>query len=140
VRLADIVGVLPSSCNGEGRRASAKSSREVLIGPASFGIVGEARRRRHRAKGSVFAFAPTFSSRKHIAHKVWFNLPRETPLELRNKDDQTLYSEITTTRMVRILAAATTRRVREEGLNKSSFYGFRPTFARFRRNLCKMQI
>jgi hypothetical protein len=35
VRLADIVGVLPSSCNGEGRRAPAKSSREVLIGPAS---------------------------------------------------------------------------------------------------------
>jgi hypothetical protein len=35
VRLADIVKVLPSSRNGEGRRAPVKSSREVLIGPAS---------------------------------------------------------------------------------------------------------
>jgi hypothetical protein len=34
-RLADIVGVLPSSCNGEDRGASAKSSRKVLIGAAS---------------------------------------------------------------------------------------------------------
>jgi hypothetical protein len=35
VRLADIVGVLPSTCNGEERRAAAESSPEVLIGPTS---------------------------------------------------------------------------------------------------------
>jgi hypothetical protein len=35
VRLADIAGVLPSSCNGEERRAATESSREVLFGPAS---------------------------------------------------------------------------------------------------------
>jgi hypothetical protein len=35
VRLADIVGVLPSSCNGEERRAATESSPEVLIGLAS---------------------------------------------------------------------------------------------------------
>jgi hypothetical protein len=34
VRLADIIGVWPLSRDGEERRAPAKSSREVLIGPA----------------------------------------------------------------------------------------------------------
>jgi hypothetical protein len=45
-----------------------------------------------------------FSSRKHIAYKVWFNLLRETVHELRNKDDQAPYTRITTTWMVRALA------------------------------------
>jgi hypothetical protein len=58
--------------------------------------------------------------------------------ELRNKDDQAPYPEITTTWMVRDLAAAATRgRVREEGLNKSSHFGIRPTPTCFGRNLCK---
>jgi hypothetical protein len=35
MRLADIVGVLPSSCNGEERRAASEFSPEVLTGPAS---------------------------------------------------------------------------------------------------------
>jgi hypothetical protein len=40
--------------------------------------------------------------------------------------------------MVRALdAAATRRRVRKEGLNKSSTCGIRPTPTRFERNLCK---
>jgi hypothetical protein len=40
--------------------------------------------------------------------------------------------------MVRALAAtASRRRVREEGLNKSSTYGIRPPLTRFGRNLCK---
>jgi hypothetical protein len=58
--------------------------------------------------------------------------------ELRNKDNQAPYSGITTTWMVRALAAtATRRRVCEEGLNKSSSRGFRPTPTSFRHNLCK---
>jgi hypothetical protein len=39
VRLADIVGVLPSSCNGEERRASVESSPEVFIEPASLALL-----------------------------------------------------------------------------------------------------
>jgi hypothetical protein len=35
VRLEDIVRVLPLSCDGEERRATAESSPEVLVGPAS---------------------------------------------------------------------------------------------------------
>jgi hypothetical protein len=47
--------------------------------------------------------------------------------ELRNKDDQAPYSEITTIWMVRALAAAATRRrVSEEGLNESSSCGSDP--------------
>jgi hypothetical protein len=59
--------------------------------------------------------------------------------ELRNKYDQTPYSEITTTWMVRALATtASRRRVREEGLNKSSTCGIRPPPTRFICNLCKV--
>jgi hypothetical protein len=59
--------------------------------------------------------------------------------ELINKYGQTPYLVITTTWMIRALAAATTRRrVREEGLNKSSTCcEIRPTPTRFGRNLCK---
>ena len=59
--------------------------------------------------------------------------------KLRNKYDITPYLEITTTSVVRALtAAATGRREREEGVNKSSpCYGIRPTTTRFGRNLCK---
>jgi hypothetical protein len=60
---------------------------------------------------------------------------------LRNKYDKTPYLVITTTWMVRALtAAATRRRDREEGLNKSSTCcGIRPTTTRFiGRNLCKL--
>jgi hypothetical protein len=79
-----------------------------------------------------------FSPRKYITYKVRFSLLRETVHELRNKDDQAPYLGITTTWMVRALAAAAIRRrVREEGLSKSSSCGFRPTPTRFRRNLCK---
>jgi hypothetical protein len=60
--------------------------------------------------------------------------------ELRNKYDITPYLEITTTWVVRALtAAATRRREREEGVNKSSpCCGIRPTTTRFGRNLCKL--
>jgi hypothetical protein len=58
--------------------------------------------------------------------------------ELRYKDNQAPYSEITTTWMVRALAAAATRRrVHEEGLNKSSSCEIRPTPTRVGHNLCK---
>jgi hypothetical protein len=57
--------------------------------------------------------------------------------ELRYKDEQAPYSGMTTTWMVRALAAVATRRVHEEGLNKSSSCGIRPTPTRFGHNLCK---
>jgi hypothetical protein len=60
--------------------------------------------------------------------------------ELKNKYDKTPYLGMATTWIVRTLtAAATRRREREEGLNKSRPYcGIRPTTTRFRHNLFKL--
>jgi hypothetical protein len=58
--------------------------------------------------------------------------------ELRNNYNQKPYLGKTTTWMVRALStAATRRRVCEDGVNKSSNCGTRPTPTRFGRNLCK---
>jgi hypothetical protein len=54
------------------------------------------------------------------------------------KDNDITISGITTTWMVRALAAAATmRRVHKEGLNKSSTCAIRPTPTHFGCNLCK---
>jgi hypothetical protein len=61
--------------------------------------------------------------------------------ESRNKDDQAPYLEITTIWMVRALvAAATRRRVCEEGLNKSSSCGSDPLPPALGVTYARMQI